>query len=186
MKTNTKTLVLTAVLSALAAVLSFFPKLPGIIPVAPWLDIDFADVPALFAAVAVSPSAGGMVVLIKNLLHFLMGSSTGGVGELSNFLCGTSLVLCCGLTTKYMLKNTLYKKKLPLTLALATVAQLIVSVLTNYYLMVPLYGSKLPTDVKTYIISGVLPFNIIKDVLVCIAFYAVFVLVFPKIQKRMY
>lgn len=181
MKTNTKTLVLTAVLSALAAVLSFFPKLPGIIPIAPWLDIDFADVPALFAAVAVSPYSGVATVLIKNLLHLLMGSTTGGVGELSNFLCGTALVLSCGLTTKYMLKNTLYKKKLPLTLAISVAAQLVVSLFSNYFLMIPLYGSNLPTDVKTYIISAVIPFNIIKDVLVCVVFYAVFVLVFPKI-----
>lgn len=186
MKTNTKNLVLTAVLSALAIALSFFPKLPGIIPIAPWLDIDFADVPALFAAVAVSPSSGVAAVFIKNLLHFLMGTTTGGVGEISNFLCGTSLVLSCGLMTKYMLKNTLYKKKLPLTLFLASVAQLAVSVLTNYYLMVPLYGSNLSTNAKTYIISAVLPFNLIKDILVCIVFYAIFVLVFPKIQKRMY
>ncbi len=183
---DTKTIVLTGVLSSLAIVLSFFPKIPGIIPIAPWLDIDFADTPALFASVSVSPVAGVLVVLIKNLLHWLLGSSTGGVGELSNFLCGSALVLSCGIINKLIFKNKLNKIKLPVTLLIAAMCQLIVSVLTNYYLMVPLYGDKLPTDVKTYILSGVVPFNIIKDVLVCVVFYILFVLVYPKIQKRLY
>ncbi len=186
MKTNTKTIALAGTLSALAVVLSFYPKIPGIIPVAPWLDIDFAEVPALFASVSLSPLVAAVVVFIKNLLHFILGSSTGGVGELSNFLCGTALVLACGLANKFFFKNTLLKKKLPITLAFATLCQLIVSVLTNYYIMVPFYAQKLPTDVKTYILSGVIPFNIIKDVLVCVVFYALFVLVYPKIQKRLY
>lgn len=186
MKTNTKTVVLAGILAALSVVLSFFPKIPGIIPIAPWLDIDFADVPALFASAAVSPFIGIVVVLIKNLLHLMLGTTTGGVGELSNFLCGAALVGSFGFINKYTFKNTLNAKKMPITLTMATVCQLVVSVLTNYYLMVPLYGDKLPTDVKTYILSGVVPFNILKDVLVCVAFYFLFVLVYPKIQKRMY
>ncbi len=186
MKTNTKTMVLAGIFASLSVVLSFFPKIPGIIPIAPWLDIDFADVPALFASVSISPLVGVVVVLIKNLLHLFLGTTTGGVGELSNFLCGTALVLSCGLANRFLLKNALNKRKLPLTLMIATVCQLITSVLTNYYLMVPLYGDKLPTDVKTYILSGVVPFNILKDVLVCVAFYLLFVTVYPKIQKRLY
>jgi ribokinase len=63
MKTNTKTIVLVGVLAALSYVLMIFPKIPGIIPAFPWLDIDFSDVPALLAAVAVSPIAGVLVVL---------------------------------------------------------------------------------------------------------------------------
>ena len=182
LKPNTKTIVLIGVLSALAAVLMIFPKFP-ILPTFPWLDVDFSDVPALLASVGISPIAGVLVVLIKNLIHLTM-TSTGGVGELSNFICGTALVLTCGLTTKYMLKKAVNKKKLLLTLPISIVAQLVAAILGNLYLMIPLYG--IEAGAREYIIGGVIPFNFIKDVLVCVVFYIIYVLVYPKIQKRLY
>ncbi len=183
MKTNTKTIVLVGVLSALAAVLMLFPKFP-ILPAFPWLDVDFSDVPALLASVSVSPLVGVLVVLIKNLLHLLLGSSTGGIGELSNFICGAALVLTCGVTTKYMFRKTVNKIKLPFTLLIATLAQLVAAILGNYFLMIPLYG--IQATANQYIIGGVIPFNLIKDALVCVVFYVVYVFVYPKIQKRLY
>lgn len=187
MKTNTKTIVLTGVLSSLSIVLSFFPKIPGIIPIAPWLDIDFADMPALFAAVSVSPIAGVLTVLIKNLLHWLLGSTTGGIGEASNFICGTALVLACGYFNKFTFKKTLIQKKLPLSLFVATMCQVFASIISNYLAIKnTIFGEKIPTDVVSYILQAVIPFNIIKDILVCVVFYLVYVLVYPKIRKNLY
>lgn len=182
MKITTKTIVLIGVLSALASVLMIFPKFP-ILPAFPWLDVDFSDVPALLASVTISPIAGVIVVLIKNLIHLTM-TSTGGVGELSNFICGATLVLSFGLLMKYTMKNTLGRKKLPLILVIASVCQVVAAILGNYFLMIPLYG--IEATAKEYIIAGVIPFNFIKDVMVCAVFYVVYVFVYPKIQKRMY
>ena len=182
MKTNTKTIVLVGVLSALATILMIFPKFP-ILPAFPWLDVDFSDVPALLASVSVSPFVGVLVVLIKNLIHLTM-TSTGGVGEISNFICGTALVLTCGITTKSLFRKTVNKKKLLVTLPISCVAQVIAAILGNYYLMIPLYGIQATAD--QYIIGGVIPFNLIKDVLVCVVFYIIYVLIYPKIQKNLY
>lgn len=180
---DTKTIVLVGVFAALSYVLMWFPKIPGIIPTAPWLDIDFSDVPALLVSVGVSPIAGVLVVAIKNLLH-LTGTSTGGVGELSNFLCGAALVLSCGISTKYLMKRTVNRIKLLVTLPIACVFQLIAAILGNYFLMIPLY--KIEAIAAEYILGSVIPFNLIKDIAVCVVFYFVYVLVYPKIQKRMY
>lgn len=46
------------------------------------------------------PACGVLVCLIKNLLHLTI-SSTGGVGELSNFILGVSFVLPAGLIYKH-------------------------------------------------------------------------------------
>ncbi len=180
---DTKTIVLVGVLSALSYVLMLFPKIPGVIAAFPWLDIDFSDVPALLASVGVSPVAGVLVVAIKNILHLTV-TSTGAVGELSNFICGAALVLTCGLTTKYLFKKMLNRIKLLITLPIACVAQVIAAILGNYYLMIPLYG--IQAGAKEYIIGGVIPFNLIKDVAVCAVFYLIYILVYPKIQKRLY
>lgn len=180
---DTKTIVLVGVLSALSYVLMLFPKIPGVIAAFPWLDIDFSDVPALLASVGISPVAGVLVVAIKNILHLTV-TSTGAVGELSNFICGASLVLSCGLATKYLFKKMLNKVKLFITLPIACVFQVIAAILGNYFLMIPLYG--IQATANEYILGGVIPFNLIKDICVCVVFYLIYILVYPKIQKRLY
>jgi len=101
-KVNVRLLTLTALLSAVATVLMYlqFP-MPFIIPA--FIQMDFSELPALIAAFAYGPIAGVVVCLIKNLFH-LFGSTTMGVGELSNFLLGASFVFTAGLIYK-MNKN---------------------------------------------------------------------------------
>lgn len=183
MKTNTKFISYIGILAALSFVLMIFPKIPGIIPAAPWLDIDFSDVPALLASVTISPLAAVLIVALKNILHLAV-SSTGGVGEISNFICGAALAFTAGIFAKHAMKKTLNKKKLLVALPVASVAQIIAAIAGNYFLMIPLYG--IEAAAGEYILGAVLPFNIIKDVLVCVVFYAIYVLLYPKIQKRMY
>ena len=75
----------------------------------------------------------------------------------------------------------LNKYKLLITLPIASIAQVCAAILGNYFLMIPLYG--IQATANAYIIGGVIPFNLIKDVLVCVVFYFIYVLVYPKIQK---
>ena len=124
-----------------------------------------------------------MVVAVKNILHLTV-STTGGVGEISNFICGAALVFTAGILVKIIMKNHLNKIKLLVVLPLSCIAQLIAAIASNYFLMIPLYG--IQSAAGEYILGAVIPFNLIKDALVCIAFYIIYVLVYPKIQKRMY
>ena len=93
-KINTRMLVFTAVMSAVSTILMYlqFP-LPFIIPA--FIQMDFSELPALIVAFAYGPIAGVAVCLIKNLLH-LLGTTTMGVGELSNFMLGASFVFTAG------------------------------------------------------------------------------------------
>ena len=99
-KINVRLLALTAMLSAVSTLLMYlqFP-LPMIIP--PFIQMDFSELPALIAAFAYGPVAGVAVCFVKNLIH-LFGSSTLGVGELSNFLIGSSFVFTTGFIYKKM------------------------------------------------------------------------------------
>ena len=90
---NTRKLTATAVLAAAAYLLAFleFP-----VPLTPaFARMDLSDLPALIGAFAFGPVTGVMIELVKNLLG-LMTSSTGGVGELANFLMGASYVFTAG------------------------------------------------------------------------------------------
>lgn len=84
----------TAMLSALAFVLMFFDfSIPMLIP--GFVKMDLSELPALIGTFALGPVCGVCVCLIKNLLHLTI-SSTGGIGEVCNFLLGAAFVLPAG------------------------------------------------------------------------------------------
>ena len=87
-------LTMIAMLSAIAFVLMFLEFSVPIMP--PFIKMDLSDLPALLGAFAMGPVSGVMICLIKNLMHLFL-SSTGGVGELSNFILGACFVLPAGL-----------------------------------------------------------------------------------------
>ena len=91
-------LTVTAMLSAIAFVLMF---LDFSVPVMPnFIRMDLSELPALIGAFAMGPACGVWVCLVKNMLHLFM-TSTGGVGELSNFVLGAAFVLPAGLIYKH-------------------------------------------------------------------------------------
>ena len=85
---------MTGMLAAISYILAFleFP-----VPLSPaFARMDLSDFPALIGAFAFGPLCGLMIELVKNGLQ-LFSTSTGGVGELANFLMGGSYVLAAGL-----------------------------------------------------------------------------------------
>ena len=93
-RVNVRKMTVTAMLSAIAFVLMFLDTAVPIMP--SFIKLDLSELPALMAAFALGPVWGVIVCLIKNLLHLLM-TTTGGVGELSNFILGAAFVLPAGL-----------------------------------------------------------------------------------------
>ena len=118
-------LAVTAVLSALGAILMYFPKLT--LPFMPsFISLDFSDLPALLAAYSMGPLSGVTVCLVKNLVS-LLGSMTGGVGELSNFIISAAFVLPAGIVYKYRHDRA----------SAAAAAGL--SILSNCFIVYPIY-----------------------------------------------
>ncbi len=97
-KVNVRTLAMTAILGAVATVLMFISFSLPIIP--SFVKLDFSELPTLIAAFTMGPVSGAVVCLIKNLVN-LPFTSTGGVGELCNFLMGVTFVVPAGLIYKY-------------------------------------------------------------------------------------
>ncbi|MEE1055615.1 MAG: ECF transporter S component, partial [Acutalibacteraceae bacterium] len=89
-KINVKGIAVSAVCGALGFVLMLleFP-IPFIIP--SFIKLDFSEIPALIASFAYGPIYGILVCAVKNLLHLFVTTS-GGVGELSNFILGAIFV----------------------------------------------------------------------------------------------
>lgn len=131
-RVNVRYLTVTAMLSAVAFILMFLDFSVPFMPT--FIKMDLSELPALIGAFAMGPVCGVMVCLIKNLLHLTI-SSTGGVGELSNFILGVAFVLPAGLIYRH-------KKSRSSALTGSLVGALfmgIFSIVSNYFLVYPVY-----------------------------------------------
>ena len=127
---NVRYMTMTAMLSAVAFVLMFLdfkvPFMPS------FISMDFSELPALIGAFAMGPWYGAIICLVKNLLHLLI-TTTGGVGELSNFILGSAFVMPAGLL--YQHKKS--KKNAIVGSILGAVFMALLSIASNYFIVYP-------------------------------------------------
>lgn len=151
LKPNTETgkvrqLTVTALMGAMSAVLMLI-QIPVPMFMPGFIKFDFSELPALVAAFAIGPLSGACVCLIKNLIN-LFSTSTGGVGELSNFLLGCAFVVPAGLIYK--------AKKCKLNAVIGSVTGAVVmallSIATNYFVVYPIYTNFMSMEaiIKAY------------------------------------
>ena len=140
MSNRVRKLTVTAMLAAVATVLMFFsfnvPLMPS------FIKLDFSELPALLAAFAFGPLSGAAVCLVKNLVNLLF-TTTGGVGELSNFLLGACFVVPAGwIYRRWKTRRGALAGALTGALAMA-----VIGVFTNYYVVYPVYTAFMPMEV---------------------------------------
>ena len=149
----------TAMLSAIAYVLMFLdfsvPFMPS------FIKMDLSELPALIGAFAYGPVAGVVICLVKNVIH-LMITTTGGVGELSNFLLGASFVLVSG--GVYRFKKS--RKGALIGSVLGAFVMGIFSIIFNYFLVYPIYYNFMPQD--AILAAYQLIFSGAKNILQCL------------------
>ncbi|MBQ0138700.1 MAG: ECF transporter S component [Kurthia sp.] len=147
-------------------------------PFPAFLEVDFGDIPALITAIILGPVAGITVELLKNIIDWVYtGSPTGvPVGHMANFVTGILFIL----PTYFIYKKLRSKKGLTFGLIIGTVTMAIGMSVLNYFAFMPMYNFFLNVPVETgaalrsTIVAGILPFNLIKGVLVTVVFLLIF------------
>lgn len=189
-RTKVRCIAQTGMLGAIAVVLMLF-EIP--LPFAPaFYQIDFSEVPVLVGCFVMGPLAGAAIEFIKIMLNFAInGTITAGVGELANFLIGCALVVPAGLI--YRRKRT--RKGAIAGMAAGTVFMAFVGCFLNAYILLPAYAKafEMPidalvgmgnavngniTDLFTFVMFAVAPFNLLKGVLVSL----IVLLIYKKIS----
>lgn len=172
-----KKMTVIAMLSAMAYVLMLFEFPLWFVP--PFYKLDLSELPVMIGAFALGPIEGIIIEAIKIILNIVIeGSSTGYVGELANFSVGCMYVVPAAVI--YKIKKT--KKMAIVGMLVGTCLMSITGCFINAYVMLPLYSemfmpmdkiiaagtdvNSLITNMRTFIVFGVLPFNIIKCVIV--------------------
>ncbi|UJS28933.1 ECF transporter S component [Macrococcoides canis] len=174
---KTRRLITVSLLSAVAFLLMFLKFPLPFLP--PYLTIDLSDIPAIIALFTVGPLGAVGVEIIKNLLNFLVNMAD-PIGPAANFLAGTSFILTLYAVTKGR------KQRLIAGFLCATIVMTIVMSIMNYFVLLPLYGmimnfSDIANNLKVIITAGIIPFNIIKGILLAIL-SIILLKVLPKIR----
>lgn len=191
-KFKIKRLVIIAMLSAIAIVLMLFefplPFLPA------FYEIDLSELPVIIGAFTLGPVAGVVIEFIKIVLNlFINGTKTAFVGEFANFLVGCAFVVPASILYYYS-----KSKKFAITgLISGTAIMCVVAGFLNAYVLLPKYAQAfmgldslepliemgtaingMITNLSTFIIFAVVPFNLIK----CVAVSVVTMLIYKKIS----
>jgi len=166
---SVRKLVRFSLLVALSFLLMYYVHFP-IPPFPPYLKYDPSEVPALFASFAISPGAGVLVVLVKNVLFFFSGRNvTGIIGVSANFVAGASLVLTAGLIYRRMRT----KRGAVISLVAGCLAMTATMAVANYFIFLPLWG--IPRDqVGALLTAAIIPFNLVKSGLSSIATFLLY------------
>lgn len=192
---KTSSLVKIGLLSAIALALML---LDFAIPIFPaFLQLDISDVPVVVGTLAMGPLAGIMIELIKNILHALIATTTMGIGEVANFIVGIAYIIPLGILYNKN-KNT---KNVVLGLISGTIIMTIVAGIFNYFILIPLYSiivfnqpisafvamaaqvNGLITNFVTMILLAIVPFNLLKGIIISALGYYLYKMLKPIIYK---
>ena len=176
---TTKNLVLMGMFGALAAVLMLF-EFPLVFIAPSFYGLDLSEVPVLVGAFSMGPVAGVIIEFVKILIKLVMKpTTTGFVGEFANFAIGCSLVIPAAMIyhTKKSKKSAMYG------MIVGTIVMALAGIVINAVVMLPFYSKVMPlesiialgaainpavSNVWTFAIICVGPFNVIKGIVVSV------------------
>ena len=179
-KTRVNKMVVIAMFSAMATVLMMF-EIP--LPFAPsFYKLDFSEIPVLIGGFMFGPTAGVVIEGIKILLKIVMkGTTTAFVGDFANFVIGCGLVVPA--TIIYFIKKN--RKSAIWGMIVGGLFMTVVGSMLNGYYLLPkfseLYGlpmnqliqmgtviNPMIQSVGTMVAFAVVPFNLLKAVVVSV------------------
>lgn len=158
MKFEVRKLCTMAILAALSLVLVLLIHFP-IIPAAPWLEYDPADIPILIGGFAYGPIVGLLITIVAALIQALtVSAQSGWVGFVMHVISTGALVLTSSIIYKY---NKTRKGALVALIA-GCIAMTAVMIPANLFFTVRYWGQPLEV-VKASIVPIIIPFNLIKS-----------------------
>lgn len=185
-KKSTIKLAQLSLLTAIAIILLMLIRIP-IIPAAPFLVYDMADVPIIIGTLMYGTIPGIAILLAVSLIQAFLLSGDGIVGLIMHFCSSGALILCIGLADKYI-GNKIHKKHIlhiVIGMILGTIAMTLVMIPMNYIFTVNFYG--VPKEMlDSLILPAIVPFNLIKGTVNCALAGTIYKLLKPFLNKYNY
>jgi riboflavin transporter FmnP len=187
--TDVRKLVIVAMMAALSYLLIFFqfPILPGV----SFLQIDFGDLPVFISMFLYGPAAGAATSFISCLLDFITkGQGVPGlIGDIGSFLAA----MCFTLPVYYFFKRktpnglpSLKNRLLGFTTGI--LLMIVFMSLANVFVLLPMYlkfsGFQINGTVLKMVFTMIVPFNLIKGILVSIVFSIAYAKLLPWLSRK--
>lgn len=158
MNTKTNRMVKLAILGALSLVMVTWIHFP-IIPAAPFLEYDPADVPILIGAFLYGPGAGFVLTVLVSLIQAVtVSAGSGWVGFVMHVIATGTLAVVAGLI--YQRKHTFLGAIVGLVLG--SLAMTLVMIPSNLFFTVKFWGMPYDSVIKL-LPTAIVPFNLIKS-----------------------
>lgn len=184
------------IFAALSTILYIVPIFQISLPFVPsFMSLHFDEVPAMIAGYAYGPIVGEAVILVKTLIKLPL-THTMCVGEIADFVFSSVYIL----PATIIYKKVRNMKGVLAGFGISTVLQILTAMTCNVYWILPFYMNVMGfpaeqllqmcqkavpfiTDLEwSYAFFGVMPLNILKDVIV----FAITFLVYRTIRKALH
>ncbi|MGT2933209.1 ECF transporter S component [Streptococcus catagoni] len=182
---KTHRLVMVAVLSAISFLLMFFSF--SIIPGANFLKIEFSIIPVLLGLVLLDLKSAYLILMVRTLLKLILNNS--GVND---FVGLPMNVIALGLFVTVFAFIWNQKRTGKQYIGASIIASIVLTasmLFLNYCYAIPLYGKFANFDIKAYIgiskylVSMILPFNLIEGIIFAISFYFLYIACQPLLER---
>lgn len=192
---NARKLTLIAMLGAIGGLLMFYEISVPFAP--PFYKLDFSDVPSIIGTFIMGPLAGIYIEIIKVFIKLLLrGTSTAFIGEIVSVIGSSLFVLVIWWVYAYGKRGI---KAMYYSLGVGLIFRIIWACICNVYISLPMYAriygwpmEKLIgmgtavnpkiTDMNTFVIWAIIPFNLLKYSLVCV----LVALLYKVLEKMIY
>ena len=121
-------MVQASLLTALAVILSIWPKFP-IFPAVSWMKFEFSDIPVLLGGFALGPWFGLAIAVLKALLNALFTGDTNYIGLIMNIVSTGIPTVFAGL----LYQHNKTRKQAYFALGLFLLSQVAVMIPMNYF-----------------------------------------------------
>lgn len=180
-RSRIKTLTLVSILGTLSFILMLIQVPLPFLP--PFLTIDLSDIPAFIGFILLGGIPGAAIIGLKILIYGILISSE-PIGPIANLLASLSLLL----PTYYIYLKNKTVKGLIIGFIVGIITLTIMMSILNYFVFLPMYGAivdlaDLVENVKAIVAASIIPFNIIKGLIVSAVAYLVYIKLIPKLKS---
>ena len=170
--------VIMAMLTALSIISLYIIRMP-LIPAAPFLEYDAADIPVLIGSMLLGPVHGIIILLAVCIIQALtVSASSGWIGFVMHFAASGIFVLVAA--NIYKRKKSI--KSLIVGLAAGSLAMVIAMIPLNLVFTGIFLGAGTQAIVQM-LIPAILPFNILKAVINSVATFAIYTPISEILKK---
>lgn len=187
-------LIFTAIMGAVAYALMWF-EFP-ILFTLPFLKIDFSDLPILITTFIVGPMGGFFAMLIRGVIHYMQTGGDAGypIGDLASLAASLAFIFPIYYRFRHndgkcssSLDKKYYSRTIVTTYLLATLSLTLVMAFLNYTVITPFYIKVMNFPIPNmaeYILLGIMPFNLIKGLILSFSSHICMIKVLPFARKK--